>query len=329
VKVLVVDGDPRTSLRASESYYLMNALSPGGPERSPFLPRVILEEELANIDLKPFEALFLLNVARLPVSRLAPFLESGKTVMVFLGDRIDPGAYNNFPHLPWRIGELKDLSHTKPARITEVDHSNVTLKPLLESAEKGLKSASFYRYFRIEGSIKKLLGLENGDPLLVESDLAKGKLFFFASSADLDWNDLPLKAVYLPIIQGFLRESMRLSEGSLPKWARFGEPFPEKTRPIQVMTPKGIAQGGPGIYQFSLAPGQVRRGLNIPLEESDLSKVTDDEMKKKFQNLNIEIIDYHEGAMGAVYGARKEIWPFLLAFLFGILAIEMVIANRI
>ena len=37
VRVLVVDGDPRTSLRAGESYYLVNALHPVEAEGSPFL----------------------------------------------------------------------------------------------------------------------------------------------------------------------------------------------------------------------------------------------------------------------------------------------------
>ena len=50
VRVLIVDGDPRTSLKASESYYLVNALNPGGSEGSPFLTKVITEEELASLD---------------------------------------------------------------------------------------------------------------------------------------------------------------------------------------------------------------------------------------------------------------------------------------
>ena len=36
VRVLIVDGDPRTSLKASESYYLVNALNPGGVGRVAF-----------------------------------------------------------------------------------------------------------------------------------------------------------------------------------------------------------------------------------------------------------------------------------------------------
>jgi hypothetical protein len=329
VRVLVVDGDPRTSLRASESYYLVNALNPGNPEGSPFHSRVILEEELARVDLKPYDAVFLLNVARPHVSRLASFVESGKTVIVFLGDRIDPETYNSFPLLPWKLREVKDLNQTSPGRITEVDRNYESLKSLTESGEKSLKSASFHRYFKMEGNTKHLLSLGNKDPLLVEADLGKGKLFFFTSSADLDWNDLPLKAVYLPLIQGLLKEALGLSRDVLPRGIRIGELFPEKAKPLQVLTPKGMAQGGPGIYQFSLPSGEMRRGVNTPLEESDLSKMNDEELKKKFGTINLKAVEYKEGVWSAAQGGRKEIWPFILAFLLGILAIEMVIANRI
>ena len=104
---------------------------------------------------------------------------------------------------------------------------------------ESLKGASFQRYFKIEGSTKNLLTLENKDPLLVEADLGKGKLFLFASSADLDWNDLPLKAAYLPLIQGLLKEAVGLTRDSLPAGIRFGEPFEEKSSPAQVAGPKG------------------------------------------------------------------------------------------
>ena len=39
VRVLIIDGDPKRSLRASESYYLVNALHPGGSEASPFITK--------------------------------------------------------------------------------------------------------------------------------------------------------------------------------------------------------------------------------------------------------------------------------------------------
>jgi hypothetical protein len=325
MKVLVVDGDPRASLRASESYYLAHALNPGGSEKTPFLASVIPEEELTNIDLKPYEAVCLLNVSRFQASKLASFLESGKSVLIFLGNRVDPEVYNRFPLLPWRLGELKSVSEIKPARIGEIRLNREGLKPVSDTGTKSLRSAAFYRYFKVEGSTGHLLTLDNRDPLLVETEQGRGRLSLFVSSADLDWNDLPLKASYLPLIQGLLKAAPDPG----PLGVRVGDPFPEKGRPVQVLTPKDFPPGGPGIYQFSSASGERRRGLNVPLEESDPTRLTDAEIGKKFENVKVRIIDYQEGLLTASRGKRRELWPFLLAFLLAVLAAEMAVANRI
>ena len=120
MKVLIVDGDPRTSLRSSESYYLVNALHPGGLERSPFLTSVVTEEGLGNVDLKSYDALLLLNVSRPQASRLSFFLESSKPVFIFLGDRVVPEEYNNIPLFPWRIKEVVD----RPEKIAQIDEQS-------------------------------------------------------------------------------------------------------------------------------------------------------------------------------------------------------------
>lgn len=332
VKVLIVDGDPRRSLRQSESYYLVNALLPGGGPESPFLPRVITEGELAEVDLTSYEALFLLNAVRLPAARLAPFLEAGRFVFIFLGDRVLPEEYNRFPLLPWRVGERKEIEERRPGRITRVDDRRPALKPFREGGPgDSLRSASFRRYFKIEGPAKALLGLDNGDPLLVEAEAGKGRIFLFASSADLEWNDLPLKAAYLPSIQGLLKEGVGLAEKS-PSWqpidsmgtSRRGAPASGKEgRPIQLTGPRG----GPGIYRFPLPSGEMRRGLNPPFRESDLGKMTARELSEKL-GLEVMVMEYTPGAWSVRTG-RQELWPFLLAFVLAALAAEMVLANRI
>jgi hypothetical protein len=322
IKVLIVDGDPKTSLKASESYYLVNALHPGGLEGSPFATRVITEEGLADVDLKPYEAVCLLNVARPHASKISSFLESSKPLFIFLGDRVVPEEYNNLLLFPWRI---KEVVETKPEKIGQIDESREALRPFSGSGGESVKSASFRRYFKIQGSTKNLLVLENRDPLLVEADLGKGKLFLFSSSADLDWNDLPLKAAYLPLIQGLIKEEVGLAKSSLPVGLVFGQPFEERVRPNQLVG----AKGGPGIYQFIHQSGEVRRGVNTPPEESDLSKVSYAEIKKKFGTMNVKVVEYREGAVSEVRAGRKELWPFILAFLLIVLAAEMGIANGV
>jgi hypothetical protein len=322
IKVLIVDGDPKTSLKASESYFLVNALHPGGSEGSPFATRVITEEGLAGVDMKPYEAVFLLNVARPQASKISSFLESSKPLFIFLGDRVVPEEYNSLPLFPWRI---KEVVETKPEKIGQIDESYEALRLFYGSGGESLRSASFRRYFKVQGSTKNHLALENRDSLLVAANLGKGKLFLFSSSADLDWNDLPLKAAYLPLIQGLIKEEVGLAKSSLPAGLVFGQPFEERGQPNQLMG----ARGGPGIYQFIYPSGEVRRGVNTPPEESDLSKVSDAEIKKKFGTMNVKVVEYREGAISEVHAGRKELWPFILGFLLMVLAAEMGIANGI
>jgi hypothetical protein len=252
---------------------------------------------------------------------LASFLELGRPVFIFLGDRVSPEEYNAFTLLSWRIGEMRDLGQ-KPERIAQIDPGHDALNSLSRGSES-LKSASFRRYFKIEGSTRNLLTLGNQDPLLVEAEIGKSRLFLFTSSADLDWNDLPLKAAYLPLIQGLLKEAVGLTRNSLPAGLRVGEPFKEQVRPVQIKGP----HGGPGIYQFSLSSGDVRRGVNPPYEESDLAKMAEGELKKKFGTIAVRVIEYQEGTLKDLQGGRKELWPFLLAFLMVVLAVEMGLAN--
>ena len=325
VRVLIVDGDPKTSLKASESYYLVNALDPGGLEGSPFLTKVVTEEELASLDPAPYDALFLLNVSRPQASRLASFLEVGKPVFIFLGDRITPQGYNSIPLFPWRLVGVKEAGEPGPAKITQADYNREGLRPFSRIKGESLTGATFRRYFKIEGSARNLLTLGNNDPLLVQAVLGKGMLFLFTSSADLDWNDLPLKAAFLPLIQGLLKEAVGLTKDCLPAGVRFGDPFEEKSSPLQVAGP----QGGPGIYKFLLQSGEVRRAVNPPLEESDLGKVSDGEIKKMFGMMNTRVVEYKEGTLSAVQAGGKELWPFLLAFLLVVLAVEMGVASRI
>ena len=82
------------------------------------------------------------------------------------------------------------------------------------------------------------------------------RYFLFTSSGDLDWNDFPLKAAYLPFIQGMVKEAAGLFKDSIPLNIRFGETLREKVRPAQMIGP----QGGPGIYQFLSSLRRIKTG---------------------------------------------------------------------
>jgi len=325
VKVLIVDGDPKRALKASESYYLVNALSPGRGEETPFLTRVVTEKEWTGLELRSFDALFLLNVGRPQGSRIASFLDSGKPVFIFAGDQIIPGEYNRIPLFPWRLREIQEKEGLKPQRIGQIDFSHEPLKGFSAGGGESLKSALFRRYLRLEGAARNLLTLENGDPLLSQADIGKGKLFLFASSADLDWNDLPLKGGYLPLIHGLLKDATAMGKDSSPRSGLYGSDPGGKIPPVQV---RG-SQEGLGVYKFFGEEGESWQGLNLPLEESNLAKMTEAEVIRKFGSFPVKVAQFKEGGAGDLRGGRKEAWPYLLGFLLVVLAVEMGVAGRI
>jgi hypothetical protein len=324
-KIAVVDGDPRPTMRQSESYYLTRALLPGDSAEAPLHVQIFHEREFQEKDLSTYDELFLLNLRQPAPAKIANFLNSGKSVFIFLGDRVLPEEYNAMSFFPWRIRTLKDYGD-KAEKITHLDFSNKALADFRDRGNTGLTSASFSRSFTIEGSLKPLLSLGNGDPLLFESTSGKGKLFLFASSADIDWNDLPLSTGYVPLLQGLVKGALTTPEFAASSAVGDGAAFDEKAVVGQVT---GQA-GSTGIYRVKL-PGstETRRALNVPFDESDLSKITVADLKKLLPGIPITVSEYRQGDEETLYGSRTDVWPYILAFLLLVLAAEMGVAQRI
>jgi hypothetical protein len=88
-------------------------------------------------------------------------------------------------------------------------------------------------------------------------------------------------------------------------------------------------EGRPGIYRSSLASGEVRWSINPSFEESDLSKVSPEEMKKRFGKIDMQVVQYREDILNDAHSGRKELWPIFLCFVLLVLGFEMVVAGRI
>jgi hypothetical protein len=321
VNVLVIDGDPRASLKASESYFLLSALNPAALERSPFKTSLTTADEMARADLRLYHAIFLLNVARPDFSRLSSFLETGRPVFFFLGDQVKPEVYNAFSLAPWQIRIRTNPGESAAAIATGT--ANTEAFHFLTGLADSLKQASIHTYFKVEGTATSVLELENQDPLLLETAAGKSRIFLFTSSADLAWNDLPLTAAYLPLLQGLVKHAVGITETSVDAGIRYGDSFNGKGSPVQT---KGIP-GGTGIYRFGLDSDELKQAVNPPAEESDLIKISEDELKKKFGAVNLAVMEYAQDRLDAHRTGSRELWPALLGLLLTILALEMVLAN--
>ena len=208
LRVLVVDGDPQTSLVQSESFFLSRALNPAGErDSSLFLPTVIVPDALNAAALDSYQVVVLCNVATLPdgfVGNLLNFVRQGGGLLIFGGDKIQADSYNQklAQVAPAELREKKTGPEASGEKIDKLDAAHPALQIfadpiLLES----LKSSRVWGYTRASARGRSLISLANGDPLLLEQRIGTGKALLMTTTADRDWTDLPLKTAYLPLLQ--------------------------------------------------------------------------------------------------------------------------------
>lgn len=376
IKVLLIDGHPGISSFSSETFYLTLSLSPTTSEvstgQSPLVVKVVTPDGFPQEKLDDFSVIFLANVGKVTSSlreRLTNFVREGGGVVFSLGDNVNAQEYNlNFDNLlPAKLVEVKGKSKGKREfkAIDFQDFTHPILQVFAQGKEGDLTRTRFYQYFatQVKPSAKVVLGLADGLPLLIEGELpypGAGKVLLFTSTLDRDWNNLPSKPVFLPLIQQMVRYlalstlreepwgtflvgekiSYGLGPGELPSSVEIIGPQGKKFSviPVQKRDFSGIEFGPvevPGIYQLSyIADGKWNNkylplNLNIESNESDLAKMGTREIKKLFLATPIKIIDdltnLEKEILQLLYG--KEISKNLTFLLVGFLFLEVFLAN--
>jgi hypothetical protein len=369
VHVLLVDGDPGTSLFDSEIFYLLQALQPRGVLGQPlFYPKPIPWEGLENERLSDYQVIALCNVEALTAQvrqRLYQFVVEGGGLLFFAGNRIDPVHYNAMFYrsdtllLPLALGQPTQRPQEQPMTIGTV-HSAHEALAMFAGEEALLRGGKFYRYVTMEGAntvpgVRTLLALQDGSPLLVDKDLGRGRVLFFASSADRDWTDLPTRTAYVPLIHGLVGYAAHLSAAS----QRPGTIMPEATRllgreeddgtTVTIRTPDGqerltyyTRDGGltvapytaytvPGIYRLATPTSTDFLAVNGTRAESNFEKIQTAEIQTRLRPLSVTLEEEENLGQAAAGSAlpTRELAGLVLLTLVAVLAVENVCANRL
>lgn len=368
LKVLLVDGDPRTSLVQSETFFLTRALNPTGkPDASFYLPTVIIPEGLKTVSLGSYQVVALCNMPVLPegiVGRLQTYLRQGGGLMIFAGDRLQAKNYNvelarSSPAiLPGVLSGKNVRTETAAEKIGHIDLGHPALGGLKDALlQASLKSVRVWGYARIAAPAKSsLITLSNGDPLLLEQRVGSGRVFLFTTTADRDWSDLPLKTVYLPLIQGLANYLAGGNRGILdagitiaaPKEIDLPPSFvgkslkivkPDKRQvDVSVTAAKEHAvalfdeNDRAGFYRIALPAGSDRGtdipqiyAVNPPFLESRLDQIGEQELKAKLKPIPVEVIDADSVRQG---GKRTDLALPLVVSLLITLLLEGWVAQR-
>ncbi|MGD0089985.1 MAG: BatA domain-containing protein [Planctomycetota bacterium] len=249
--VLLVDGDRREGALASETDFLRLALSPKDAEdplwRTVIEPTVVDTADTRYADFSKYRVIVLANVAVLPapvISELERFVVAGGGLLITLGDRVQPAAYNR---TLFRQGAgllpvaLKDVAQSsglrrepivahpvglpvahsaglrgdpedrpaEPARLGGIVSNAAALDLFRPEKGQDWSRARVRSYFRTaapgEGA-RALASYSSGDLALVQKQLGEGKVLLLTTAVDLDWSDLPVHPFYVPLMQNLVFE---------------------------------------------------------------------------------------------------------------------------
>ncbi|HEX2278141.1 MAG TPA: BatA domain-containing protein [Candidatus Tectomicrobia bacterium] len=335
LRVLLIDGDPRTTLVASETFYLMNALNPERASRlGPIQPRVVPVEEAERLRLGDFDIIVLANVRNLSQdlrARLMDFANQGGGLWWFLGHHVDPVVYNrslfDVPTrlLPVRLGPPLDRPEAHPVTLQIQAGGHPLFKPFGDKGQDALAGVRVRRLISTETtslppSSRVLLALPDGRPLLLEGTAGKARVLLFTSTADVDWNELAVTTGYLPLIQmGMAYLAGRDAPERLAVDVRLPQPLtfklaePQKEALITVVDPQGKetrlfpqeregqvqaespATQVPGFYGVSVGQETAVVAGNTPLEESDINPFRPDEIREKFPGIPLAFVEWERG----------------------------------
>ncbi len=360
LRVLLVDGDSRLSLTASETFFLQEALrSDDLSLAEPVVVRVTGVEELPTLDLGKFDVVVLANVPAVDDGApLADFVSAGGGLIVFWGDNCRPEEYRrSLPSLlPARFGDRSAAPMGRPFRLGEVDVEN-DIFSLFRLPSAGTFATAKFRVrakvLEVQPGATVPARFADGEPWMVASSFGRGKVLLFSSSADLEWNDLPTKPVFVPLLRrSILAVSDRLA-GEVEGDSTVGETRLFEESPalayanLEVVAPGGAVERleflpegevaravfrgteEPGFYTARRPGGEEVFAVNVPSGESDLRTLGGSDLRSRFQQINVAVFSVGEGKEVEEFfqsGTRSLTRNLFLA-LFFLLLVEMLVAG--
>jgi Aerotolerance regulator N-terminal/von Willebrand factor type A domain len=259
IKVLLQDIHPQSDPARSESFYLLNAMAPGGSEES-LSPKLREGPGLGTQPLRDYDVVVLAGASSISTAdarALGDYVRGGGGLLLFPGSDTDAARLNaDFTSaglLPAKLGTRKQLTDETAITLNPAAMVHPALALFKDTSAIDISSARFTIYYPLEpanedsqsDASRVIARFSNGDPALVERKVGMGHVILAASSAGAEWNQLALKPAYVPFVYQLVSY---LGQGAVAhRNLRQDEPvfltLPLKAanQPVKVTTPEGKA----------------------------------------------------------------------------------------
>ena len=343
INVLLVNGEASDNWFDDEGHWFGLAVS--STDSSPFSLETIDPAELSAAAMRQSDVVALLNVGELTSSQaaaLSEYIVNGGSLLIAPGDRVDERAFNQRlgEISPARLEQVGLLGRDDYLVIADYDRRHPILRPLGSDW-----SARFQGHWRLTPSedAKVLMQFDNTEAALVEKDVGDGKILLFASSLDLEWNNLALQGLFLPFVHETLRHLVRSEAGqsayeigdsiNLAQFMSDAEVAVRDANGRSVSLEANNLQRAtsPGLFTATSGAVSSRYAVNILPEESNFTRVATSTLYDAVVNPDTSPLQSREAQTAQLIEELENpqrLWWWILTLVMVLLLVELLVANR-
>lgn len=380
IKVHAVREEPRTRGRyeAVETFFMKKALASGSDAvQIDFAESVSVPNAstLASVDV-----LILADVAELSsgeAARVKAYVAAGGGLIVTVGNHIGADTYKQqlggetglMPcDFVQAVGDALDREQFRVLATVKYEHP--IFVPFKEPNHGDFGKARFYRIFQAVPTkdATVIAAYDDGSPALFEKPYGTlGRVLCFTSTIDREWNDLPIRAVYLPFLHESIKYLALKDVDAAPNY-RVGDSAELKvsddengdaarSKEIAVFNPNNVEtrlqrntdtteapSRGSVFYDDTAVPGIYSAHtsgaapyyfvVNIDTTESDLAARDVEELRSMLKGVSDESVEEKPTQeLVAQYHEDVEksqnVWIYLMLAVFALAVTEMFLANRV
>ena len=276
-RVLIIEGDPA----AEEGLFPTLALA-ANPQASGYQTVVASVDYLYRQNIDSFQSILVLNVPALPpdaIEALEAFVRGGGGLVWYVGDAINPAAYNAVLYaggnglFPVPLAEApRELPRDETAApgpdLVLAEHA--MLAGLQGQDNPEIEATRIFRYFPVaddwerddrkrDDDVKTIAALRTREPLLLEHRLGSGRIITCLTSCGTGWTNFPQYRSFVPFhfeLQKYISRADRVLPSRESGAAIHLELDPAVFGPsIRIDPPKNSGQV---IAELQVQPGPVR-----------------------------------------------------------------------
>lgn len=362
IKVHCVNGEPGAQ-NNSETFFLKRAIEVGNAA----VPIDMTEStNLPNTEaLSDYDVVILANVPSLTAAaaqRLKTYVGAGGGLIVTAGERVDSTAYQQTLDdlMPCTfVQAVGDAIAREQFRVlATLNYEHPIFAPFKEPNHGDFGKARVYRYLQAvpTADTNIISAYDDGNPALLEKDYGTGRVLCLTSTIDREWNDLPIRAVYLPFLHECIKYLALVRTEDVPEH-RVGDSITLSGfdaqigaevaifNPSKTETRIGLEEGSvmyrdthlPGIYSVHASGTEPRYFVvNVDATESNLASRDVEELTSMLIGTPTDANGENEGTSGELIAQYRQdvennqnVWTYLIFAVLALAIIEMFFANRL